>query len=334
MKIQLIHKFSDIISLENLLEAWKEFINGKRSRKDTQGFSRHLMSNLLLLHSDLAAGTYKHSHYTAFNISDPKPRRIHKAVVRDRVLHHAIYRILYPFFDRSFIAGSFSCRLNKGTHKAGTRFRQLAAKVSRNHTRTCWVLKCDIRKFFASIDHTVLLEILSSYIPDFEILLLLEEIIDSFSATSGRGLPLGNLTSQLFCNVYMNELDQFIKHKLQARYYIRYADDFFLLSEDKQWLTEQVTKIAKFLDVRLKLSVHPGKVFIKTFASGVDFLGWVHFPTHQIVRTTTRRRIMRRIQEHPTNETLPSYFGFLGNGNTFKLQQQLSNGYGPHTGRE
>ncbi|HEY4526524.1 MAG TPA: reverse transcriptase/maturase family protein, partial [Candidatus Paceibacterota bacterium] len=200
------------------------------------------MENILALHRDLASGTYKHGPYKAFKISDPKPRDIHKATVRDRLVHHAIYRQLYPFFDRTFIADSYSCRRGKGTHRAMNRFREFAYKVSKNHTRTCWVLKCDIKKFFASIDQTMLLDIASTYIPDKRIMNLITEIVGSFRSDilksapwrrdkdMGKGLPLGNLTSQLLVNVYMNEFDQFVKHKLKAKYYTRYADDFVVLS--------------------------------------------------------------------------------------------------------
>ena len=158
--IQLPNTYEDIICLENLLEAWKEFLSGKRSRKDVQVFELNLMGNIISLHGDLVAKQYTHSAYMAFNISDPKPRNIHKAVVRDRLLHHAIYRILYPFFDRKFIADSYSCRVGKGTHRAMDRFKEFSYKASKNHSRTAWVLKCDIRKFFASINHAILIGIL------------------------------------------------------------------------------------------------------------------------------------------------------------------------------
>ncbi|MFZ2555469.1 MAG: reverse transcriptase domain-containing protein [Minisyncoccia bacterium] len=167
-----------------MLEAWKEFVRGKRKKKDVQEFQYRLMDNILALHRDLATQTYVHGPYHAFNISDPKPRNIHKAIVRDRLLHHALYRKLYPFFDRTFIADSYSCRKGKGTHKAMNRFRAFAYKASRNHTRTCWVLKCDIRKFFASIDQDVLMRILATHIPDERILNLIKRIITSFSSTS------------------------------------------------------------------------------------------------------------------------------------------------------
>ncbi len=143
------------------------------------------MDNIFLLHRDLLHHIYKRGEYQAFKINDPKPRDIHKATVRDRLLHHAIYRKPYPFFEKTFAADSFSCRLNKGTHKAINRFRKFAYIVSKNNTRTCWILKCDIRKFFASIDHKILLNILAEYIPDKNILRLLENVISSFETRPG-----------------------------------------------------------------------------------------------------------------------------------------------------
>ncbi|MEK7534856.1 MAG: reverse transcriptase/maturase family protein [Patescibacteria group bacterium] len=260
--------------MENLLLAWEQFIKGKRQRRDAQEFSSRLLANILELHNDLLHKTYKHGIYEAFNISDPKPRNIHKATVRDRLLHHAIYRILYPFFARTFLADSYSCRLGKGTHRAMKRFEFMAYGASSNHTKTLWVLKCDIRKFFASVDQKDLLEILWLYIPDRDILWLIERVLFSFhSSRPSVGLPLGNLTSQLFVNIYMNEFDQFIKHRLKARYYIRYADDFVILSQDKPWLEVLLLKIESFLSEQLKLVLHPNKVSITILASGVDFLG-------------------------------------------------------------
>jgi len=207
-RIQLASSYNDIISTENLLEAWSDFLVGKRKRLDVQDFERRLMDNLLFLKEDLITKNYRHSLYKAFKITDPKPRDIHKATVRDRLLHHAIYRKLYPFFERTFIADSYSCRNKKGVHKALARFTKFARMVSRNHASTVWVLKCDIRKFFASIDHGILKESLFHYSRDEDINWLLSTIIDSFSPTTpGVGLPLGNLTSQLFVNIYMNEFD-------------------------------------------------------------------------------------------------------------------------------
>lgn len=312
--------------------AWKEFLNGKKYRKDVQESQLRLMSNIISLHEELVAKTYKHSEYQAFNISDPKPRRIHKAKVKDRLLHHAIYRQLSPFFDRVFISDSFSCRLEKGTHKAINRFRTFARKSSRNHTKTVWVLKCDIRKFFASIDQKILKEIIASYIPDQDILWLISRIIDSFSSTAkGIGLPLGNLTSQLLVNIYMNEFDQFMKHRIKAKYYIRYADDFVIFSRDKDWLSGLIPAVRVFLADILHLQLHPQKISIKTIASGVDYLGWVTFPDYRVVRTVTKKRIMQEIQyKEGKRETVQSYLGLLSHGNSLGLQskiEEMAKGY-------
>lgn len=324
MKIKLTHTFEEIISVDNLLEAWREFIRGKRNKRDTQEFSLRLMDNILELHADLRHHTYEHGAYQAFHIHDPKPRQIHKASVRDRLLHHAIHRVLYPFFEKVFIADSFSCRVSKGTHLALNRFRLLFYRVSRNNTRTCWVLKGDIKKFFENVDHEILLTTLRSYIQDKEIVWLLEKVVESFSSTRpGIGLPLGNLTSQLFVNIYMNEFDQFVKHKLKTRYYIRYTDDFVILSEDRARLKKQIPSIQKFLAERLKLVLHPQKVSVTTVASGIDFLGWVHFPDHRVLRITTKRRMMKKLENSDSPQVLQSYLGLLAHGNTEKIRSEI-----------
>lgn len=283
------------------------------------------MDNILALHNELVNKSYQHGGYKHFKISDPKPRDIHKAPVRDRLVHHAIYRILYPCFDQKFIADSYSCRTGKGTHKALNRFRQFAYKVSQNHTRTCWVLKCDIKKFFASIDHAAMLQILCRHISDPGTIWLLDRVIGSFS-TDGKertGLPLGNLTSQLLVNIYMNEFDQFAKHKLKARHYVRYADDFVFLSDNLLWLQSLIPRIKAFLGENLKLQLHPDKVFIKTIASGVDFLGWVHFPDHRLIRPASRRRIAKRLLAEPSEATKASCLGLLQHGNTQRFLENL-----------
>ncbi|MDP3962677.1 MAG: reverse transcriptase domain-containing protein [bacterium] len=324
-RIQFKHSYYDIISLYNLLEAWKEFVRGKRKRKDVQEFERNLMANIISLHHDLAQKIYKHRAYEAFRISDPKPRDIHKACVRDRLLHHALHRMLYPFFDRTFISDSSSCRLGKGTHKANERFYSFSNKVTKNHTKTAWVLKCDIRKFFASVDQATLIAILATYIPNKDIITLLAEIIGSFYSTGkGTGLPLGNLTSQLLVNVYMNEFDQFMKHKIKAEYYIRYADDFVIFSSDKILLQNTIPLIGRFLSDKLKLHLHPNKISIRTITSGIDYLGWVHFPDHRVLRTVTKRRMFKRLKTcNGNSEVVSSYLGLMSHGNTKKIKDQI-----------
>jgi RNA-directed DNA polymerase len=191
------------------------------------------------------------------------------------------------------------------------------------------VLKGDIRKFFANIDHKILKKVLAKYLEDESVLWLLGQVVDSFNIgnATGVGLPLGNLTSQLLVNVYMNEFDQFAKRQLKAKYYIRYADDFVILSESKKGLEEYVPLIARFLENSLRLSLHPDKLYIKTLASGLDFLGWVHFPHHRVLRTSTKKRMFRNLSDASTDESITSYLGLISHGNTNKLSEILREKY-------
>lgn len=336
------HTYDSIITIEKLLKAWQEFVRDKKDRKDVILFQAKLMNNIFDLHQDLKNKTYKHGGYFAFNISDPKLREIHKATVRDRLIHHLIYQELYTYLDPKFIHDSYSCRLNKGTHKAVNRFREFSRKVSKNNTKTCFVLKCDIRKFFANIDHEILKSILSRTVLDTDVLWLLGQVIDSFrenprdprgnaygvthmrdSVNVYRGLPLGNLTSQLLVNIYMNEFDQYVKRELKVKYYIRYADDFVILQNDKTQLENLLPKISEFLEQNLKLQLHPDKVYIKILVSGVDFLGWVSFPYHRVLRTTTKKRMLKNLAQNPKEESRQSYLGMLSHGDAYKLSLKI-----------
>ena len=323
----LLHAYDHIISMENLLLAWQEFSRGKKNKADVPEFKLRLADNLIDLHTDLKDRKYVHDAYENFKVNDPKPRDIHKATVKDRVLHRAIYRILYPFFDKKFIFDSYSCRLGKGTHKALNRFGEFGKRASFNNTKTVWILKGDIRKCFASIDQKILFEILKGNIKDGDVLVLLRTIIKSFdSGAVYKGLPLGNLTSQLLVNIYLNEFDQFVKHKLKIKYYIRYADDFVFFSQNKEELEKLVPIVSEFLLIKLKLTMHPKKIFIKTLASGTDFLGWVHFPYHKVLRTTTKNKMFRKLEESQKEETMASYLGMLSHGNGFGLREKIRGG--------
>ncbi len=189
-------------------------------------------------------------------------------------------------------------------------------------------MKCDIKKFFASIDQRILVAVLGERIADPDVLWLLRQVIESFSSTDvGKGLPLGNLTSQLFVNIYMDKFDQFMKHALKARYYIRYADDFVIFSENRSWLAGLIPAMRRFLREELRLQLHPQKTFLETTASGVDFLGWVHFPGHRILRTSTKRRMMKRLGGSNSPEALNSYLGLLGHGNAHKIKTKILERY-------
>ena len=327
MRNKLGLNYEDIISLDNLLLAWQEFIVGKKSKTDVISFSLDLTDNILQLHSELAKLEYRHGSYESFYVNDPKLRHIHKASVKDRLLHHAIYRQLYPFFSKTFIAHSYSCQLGKGTHRALNDFHRMIRKASKNNIKICWVLQGDVKKFFDSIDHQILIDILDSYIEDKKIVELLENIIRSFETSNNRGLPLGNLTSQLFINIYMNIFDQYVKHRLKAKYYIRYADDFVIMSENKKYLEDILIDIEEFLVEKLKLRLHPNKVHITALHKGIDFLGWIHFSEYRVLRSKTKRRMMKKINNNAKPESLASYLGLLKHGHSHKIRQELLNNY-------
>lgn len=219
--------YKETISSENLFRAWKVFHRGKARKKDVMEFEYSLEQNIFKLHRDLRNRRYKHGPYKGFYITDPKQRHIHKVTVIDRVLHHSIYAQLYPLFNPTFIVTSFSCRIGKGMHRGVAWLDSALRKVSRNYTQPCFVMKCDVKRFFDNLDHNIFLSILRKRFKYKDMMWLIAEVIHSFS--SGRSnllerkeLSLENLTSQLFAYIYMNEFDQFIKHKLKAHYYGRH----------------------------------------------------------------------------------------------------------------
>lgn len=334
---------NDFISIEKLFQAWEEFRTGKKKKDDVLSFEYHLEDNLFNLYQKLKEKTYEHGSYKSFYVRDPKVRHIHKAKVADRVVHHLISKRLEKIFDKTFYEHSYSCRKNKGTHKAVKAFIKMARKASKNNTSKLYILKCDIKKFFASVDHQVLKNALGTKISDPYFLWLLDEVIDSFqmgltnAPLFSQGMPIGNLTSQLFANIYLDLLDQFMKHELKVKYYIRYADDFAILSENKSYLESLLFKIDKFLNQELKLSLHPNKISIRDYYLGIDFLGYIVFPYYVIPRTKTRRRLFKKIYKKiqavrnnqstlgSLNQTTQSYLGHLSHANTFKLTQDVKN---------
>jgi len=322
--------FAEVISLENLFLAWREFRKGKRSKLDVQIFEYTLEDNILQLYQELVSGVYRHGSYQQFRITDPKARVISKSSIRDRLLHHAIYRILYPNFDTTFVYDSYSCRNNKGTHKAFSRLTNLTRKISGNCTRPCFALKLDIRKFFDSIDHEILMDLLRQRIEDEQLLSLLQNIIDSFEHSPGKGMPLGNLTSQLFANIYLDPLDKFAKHKLKAKCYLRYADDFAFLSSNPDELLGYLVEVNQFLKTKLKLNIHPNKIYLRKFNWGIDYVGYVALPHYNLSRQKTVKRIFRRVDRLLSTsdsgtlaKSLPSYLGYLQHASSHKLMAQL-----------
>jgi len=334
--------FSSMTDPESLFLAWQKFRKGKSGRKDVARFEWKLEQNIFKLHRDLISQEYHHGPYTGFYITDPKQRHIHKASVRDRVVHHAVYQALNPIFESTFIANSFSCRLNKGTHRGVTEVEKMTRKVSQNFTKPCFALKCDIKRFFDSINHEILLKILKKRIKDADTIWLLERIIHSFVSRESnllerKGLPIGNLTSQFFANVYMNEFDQFVKHELRIKCYARYTDDFVIISDNENYLANLVKPISCFLCDHLKLKLHPGKMSLLSAHQGIDFLGYVVRPHYRIMRTKTKRRMFNNLKQKvdefnqgelgETNlyQSLNSYSGVMSHADTYKLKNKLMN---------
>jgi len=277
---------------------------------------------------------YRHSRYHYFRISDPKKRDIYKAEVRDRVVHHAVYSCLCKVYEPVFIEYSFSSRKGKGSHRAVAALKSLADRIQ-GDGRKCAAMKCDVRKYFENIDHAILLDILRNKISDKKMLKLLEIIIRSFNAESGKGIPLGNITSQIFANIYLNELDNFVICDLKPMGYVRYNDDFILLENDRGKVFEKTEKTRIFLKNILKLDLPEEKTIFRKFRWGIDFCGCVILPNAVILRQKTKRRVLkntlslsqkfsRRIIS-PKNfwQVADSYFGLLKHCRTYDLKRKL-----------
>ncbi len=326
-------EYSQLISIENIFQAWDEFKKGKRKKYDVQVFERNLEGNLFHLHGLLKSKTYKHGFYSQFYVNDPKRRHIHKAQVSDRIVHHLLYRYLYPLFDKTFIYDSYSCRREKGTHRAVKRLEKFSRKLSRNYHQDFWALKLDIKKFFASVDHEILLKLIKEKVNNQDVLWLISLVINSFSQTEAqigvrpqKGIPLGNLTSQIFANIYMNGLDQFVKHKLKVKYYLRYADDFIILNSKEDALYQCINTLKQFLNSKLKLELHPNKTSSRKLSWGIDFCGYVVLPYYILPRTKTKRRIFKTVtKEFVREQQLQSYLGYFSHANAHFLTQRLKN---------
>ncbi len=341
MTQNLAQRFEDVVSVERLFLSWELFRRGKRSRADVQLFEYRLEEQIFSLHRELLSGSYRHGAYESFYIEDPKQRHIHKAQVRDRIVHQLVYLELEQIYERGFYQHSYSSRAGKGTQRAILAAENVFRRLSCNYKREVWGLKCDIRRFYDSIQHRVLLRILAEKVYDRQLLGLLEEIVGSFTLTScmGQGLPIGNLTSQIFTNILLDKLDKFVYRKLRVPAYFRYADDCLLVSAHCDELSEAYRRMRSFLGTELVLEFHPKKVSLRPLDQGVDFLGAVIRPKHRVLRTKTRQRMMRNLQrrfvEAELDETAnalleatkQSYIGLLQHLNAHRLSVKIANIY-------
>ena len=297
--------WEQMVSFENLYLASRKARRGKRARRVVERFEFDLEKHLTHLRETLVEHRYRPGEFVSFKIRDPKPRLISAAPYVDRIVHHAVCNVLEPIFERSFIYDSYACRQGKGTHAAVNRYQQFAR-------RNQWVLKCDIRKFFPSVDHQILLPLLTRKIKDAEVLRLLQVIIDHSNPQEvvpgffpdddlftplerRRGLPIGNQTSQFFANVMLDPLDHFVKETLRCRCYVRYCDDFVILDDDPERLKELRNRIAQFL-CTLRLWLHPNKRVISRTQDGVRFLGYRVWPEQRKLPQANLHRFRRRLR--------------------------------------
>lgn len=290
-----------LVSFENLHRAATRALRGKRLRPEACDFFRDLERNLISLRRELESRSYSPGEYRTFWISEPKQRLISAAPFRDRVVHHALVQIIEPVFERRFIHHSYACRKGKGNHRALRRFVEWAGRYR-------YVLKLDIRKFFPTIDHLVLKSMLRRTIKDEGILWLVDQIIDGSNAqesvaqwfpgddlltttTRRLGIPIGNLTSQFFGNVYLDPLDHFIAEDSRVGPYLRYVDDFAIFGDDKAELRSWRSAISRFL-LGLRLRLNEGKSRIRMLKEGIEFLGFVCLP--DMIRLTSRNVVVAR----------------------------------------
>lgn len=296
--------YEKIISLDNLFKAWKKARKGKTKRDYVIEFERNLIDNLMRLHKELKELTYEPKPLETFILRDPKTRKISKSDFRDRIVHHALCNVIEPIFDKAFIHDSCANRKGKGNLFAINRFDKFKRKVSINGIRISdrfnnnnlvkgYCLKADIRHYFDEVDHGILLKLISRKIKDRKVINLINKIIKNYS--NEKGMPLGNLTSQFFANIYLNELDYFVKHKLKIKYYVRYVDDFVILDSSKETL-QMGGAIDSFLREKLKLELHPEKSRIIPLAKGIDFVGFRNFYHFKLLRKRNVKNMKNKIK--------------------------------------
>ena len=273
------------ISKENFELAYKRAIKGKTRKKAIIRFARDKEANLAAVRQSVMNGTFTTSGYSSKQIFEPKPRIIYiLPFCPDRIVQHALMNILIPIYERLFIRDTYACIVGRGVNSGSSRTMEF---VRRNN----FCLKCDVSKFYPSIRHDLLKAVARRKIKDKGILWLLDDIIDSFPG--GRNAPIGNFCSQWLGNLYLNELDRFVKCELKCRDYIRYCDDFILFSKDLATLKLWAKQIKEFMSRELDLAL--SKCYTVPLSRGLDFLGYRHFRHHILLRKSTVRRVSRRI---------------------------------------
>jgi RNA-directed DNA polymerase len=352
---------ANIFSYENLLRCYYDCRARKRYTVNAAKFEENFEWELLKLQRELKSHAYKPGKSICFVVTKPKAREIFAADFRDRIVHHVLVGYLEPIFEAKFIDQSYACRKGKGVHKAIEDLRRYTRQATKGCARTAYYLQIDIRSFFVSLQKDILFEMIKKEVGNPEVLWLAKTIIfhdptsdyrlkgqvslfdlipehkSLFKSGPLQGLPIGNLTSQFFANVYLNELDQYAKHTLKVRHYLRYVDDLVILNEDAAQLTRWRDEIGAFLQSRLRLSLHPKKQVLQSVDKGIDFLGFIVRPSHVL----TRRRVItslkvklweinRVMEEAPQPDgmrsiqsVVNSYYGHFKHAKTFGLRSRL-----------
>ena len=344
--------YEKIYDFENIYKAWEEARKGKRYRDDVLIFNQNYEEHLIDIQNQLIYETYEVGRYHTFYVYEPKKRLIMSLPFKDRIVQWAIYRQLFPLYDKTFINDSYACRRGKGTHKAADKLQYWLRQTDRKPQKF-YYLKMDISKYFYRVDHEILLNILRKRIKDERLIRLLAKIINCENTNFGlpmwkepdevdvenrladKGMPIGNLTSQMFANIYLNEVDQYAKHNIRLHYYIRYMDDIIILHEDKKYLAEVKNLIEIFLDENLRLNLND-KTTIRPCSMGVDFVGFRIWATHRRMKKKTAVKIKRNLKHHiqrvkrgeeskeRLERTIASYRGILSHCNSYGIRQSLN----------
>ncbi|MDX2139535.1 MAG: reverse transcriptase/maturase family protein [Chloroflexota bacterium] len=340
------HLYPQIASFEAIYQAWRQARRGKRYTAAAAAFERNLDVELLTLHQELAAESWQPGGFRSFTVHEPKRRKISAAPFGDRVVHHALINVLEPIYERTFIDDSYASRKGKGTHAALDRCTQYMRRFK-------YVLQCDIQQFFPAVDHAILKSALERKIACTPTFNLCSKIIDSgagiltteymlrwfpgdelFAANRPRGLPIGNQTSQFWSNVYLNPLDQFVKHSLRCKGYVRYVDDFVLFADDKSTLHRWRGEIIRFL-YSLRLTIHEQRAQPTPVTHGIPFLGFTVYPDHRLLKrakgisyrrhllTLWRRFKSGAVSREQGRASLMAWLGHIQHGDTYGLQRAL-----------
>lgn len=330
------HIYSELCSFDNIWFAFKKARKHKTQKQYVTDFENNLLKNILDLQQELISQTYRPKPLVTFAIRDPKTRKISKSDFRDRIVHHALCNIIEQIFDKTFIHDSYANRKGKGTLKAIERFDYFKKKVFRNNTQSCYILKADIKHYFETVNHNILLKIVEKKIKDKNILELIKIILENYNNyTEDKGMPLGNLTSQFFANVYLNELDYYVKNNLQTKYYIRYVDDFVIFSNSRNQLEEYRAKINLFLKTELDLELHPEKTKIITINKGIGFLGLRIFFYHKLLKKSNIRafknKLSRLCEQYDKKEieydeiydAVEGWVAYAKTANTYKIRIKI-----------